>query len=44
MAKAAAKGTTKRIIVLANSMKHAPSRCIAGREIIDEENTYSIVK
>jgi hypothetical protein len=25
---------TKRIILLANSVKHAPGRCIAGREII----------
>ena len=27
--------TTKRIVVLANSVKHDPGRCIAGREIID---------
>lgn len=25
---------TKRIIVLANSVKHAPGRCIAGRELL----------
>ena len=26
--------TTKRIIILANSVKHDPGRCIAGREVI----------
>ena len=28
--------TTKRILVLANSTKHHPRSCIAGRELIDE--------
>ncbi|MHB8859326.1 MAG: dual OB domain-containing protein [Thermoleophilia bacterium] len=28
----------KRIIVLANSVKHDPGRCIAGREIVEENN------
>jgi hypothetical protein len=28
--------TTKRILVLANSTKHHPKSCIAGRELIDE--------
>lgn len=29
--------TTKRIIVLANSVKHDPGRCVAGREVIGGE-------
>ncbi|MBI5772215.1 MAG: hypothetical protein HZA89_00550 [Verrucomicrobia bacterium] len=28
--------TTKRILVLANSTKHHPKSCVAGRELIDE--------
>jgi hypothetical protein len=28
--------TTKRILVLANSTKHYPKSCVAGRELIDE--------
>jgi hypothetical protein len=28
---------TKRILVLANSTKHYPKSCVAGRELIDEE-------
>jgi hypothetical protein len=28
---------TKRIVVLANSVKHDPGRCIAGREIIQAD-------
>src|SRR5882672_7368633 len=28
---------TKRIVILANSVKHDPGRCIAGREIIELE-------
>jgi hypothetical protein len=28
--------TIKRILVLANSTKHHPKRCVAGRELIDE--------
>lgn len=30
---------TKRMVVLANSVKHAPGRCVAGREMISEEET-----
>jgi hypothetical protein len=26
--------TTKRILVLANSTKHHPMRCVAGREVL----------
>jgi hypothetical protein len=29
--------TIKRILVLANSTKHHPKSCVAGRELIDEE-------
>jgi hypothetical protein len=28
--------TTKRILVLANSTKHHPMRCVAGREVLGE--------
>ena len=34
----------KEILVLANSWKHEPSRCVAGRKIRDDGGTYSIHK
>jgi hypothetical protein len=30
--------TIKRILVLANSTKHHPRSCVAGRELVDDEN------
>jgi len=32
---------SKRILVLANSTKHHPMRCVAGRELIDESGGKS---
>ena len=33
--------TTKHMLVLANSIKHWPGTCIAGREIVSSGSTYS---
>ncbi|MGM0489282.1 MAG: dual OB domain-containing protein [Planctomycetota bacterium] len=33
---------SKTLLVLANSFKHVPSRCVAGREVLDEGDEYSL--